>query len=190
MGAGRLADADKAMVADGWNEIAWLYARVNAGPEVLAPLFSYEEPEDLNARADLDKKLWDMGVRFKSGHFADNYNLKPEEFSIQEATPTVPGFNFAAPAPRRPVHQRAQETFDAALEKMLPDAVKASEPFRKKIENAINMATSLDDLQLRLAELLAPSATPDELETFMARAMTAAAGFGATAVHGEGVEDA
>ncbi len=210
-----LADADKAMVADGWNEIAWLYARVNAGPEVLAPLFSYEEPEDLSARADLDKKLWDMGVRFKPEHFADNYNLKPEEFSIQEATPSVPGFNFAAPAPRRiaavdarkraepanghgadappsgrPVHQRAQATFDAALETMLPDAVKASGPFRKKIENAINMATSPDDLQLRLADLLAPSVTPDELETFMARSMTAAAGFGATAVHGEGVEDA
>ena len=73
---------------------------------------------------------------------------------------------------------------------MLPDAVKASAAFRKKIENAVNMATSPDDLQLRLADLLAPSATPDELETFMARAMTAAAGFGATAVHGEGVEDA
>lgn len=184
-----LADADKAMVADAWNEIAWLYARVNAGPEVLAPLFSYEEPEDLNARADLDKKLWDMGVRFKPEHFADNYNLKPEEFSIQEATPSVPGFNFSAPRARRPVHQRAQETFDAALETMLPDAVKASAAFRKKIENAVNMATSPDDLQLRLADLLAPSATPDELETFMARAMTAAAGFGATAVHGEGVED-
>ena len=185
-----LADADKAMVADAWNEIAWLYARVNAGPEVFAPLFSYEEPEDLNARADLDKKLWDMGVRFKAEHYKDNYNLKPEEFTIQDSPPVTPGFNFAAPVPRRPVHQRVQETFDAALETMLPDAVKASAAFRKKIENAVNMATSPDDLQLRLADLLAPSATPDELETFMARAMTAAAGFGATAVHGEGVEDA
>ena len=26
-----LADADKAMVTDAWNEIAWLYAQVNAG---------------------------------------------------------------------------------------------------------------------------------------------------------------
>ena len=43
-----LADADKAMVTDAWNEIAWLYAQVNAGPGVLAPLAEYDEPEDLN----------------------------------------------------------------------------------------------------------------------------------------------
>ena len=34
-------------------------------------------------------------------------------------------------------------------------------------------------------ELLAPSMTPDALESFLARAMTAAAGYGATAVAAE-----
>lgn len=51
-----LADADKAMVTDAWNEIAWFYTQVNAGSGVLAPLAEYEEPEDLNVQTDLDKK--------------------------------------------------------------------------------------------------------------------------------------
>jgi len=184
-----LADADKAMVADAWNEIAWIYARVNAGPDVFAPLFSYEEPEDLNSRADLDKKLWEMGVRFKPEHFADNYNLKPSEFSVQDTTASGPGPSFSSPSRRVPIAARAQQTFDAAIENMLPDAVKANAEFVRKIENAVQAATSYDDLQLRLLDLLAPATEPDELERFMRQAMTAAAGFGATAVRGEAVED-
>ena len=38
--------------------------------------------------------------------------------------------------------------------------------------------------------LLAPSMTPEALETFLARAMTAAAGLGMTAVRAEEDEDA
>ena len=177
------------MVADAWNEIAWIYARVNAGPEVFAPLFSYEEPEDLNSRADLDKKLWEMGVRFRAEHFADNYNLKPSEFSVVDSTASVPGPNFSSSTRRVPIAERAQQTFDAAIENMLPDAVKANAEFVRKIENAVQAATSYDDLQLRLLDLLAPATEPDELERFMRQAMTAAAGFGATAVRGEAVED-
>lgn len=181
-----LADADKAMVADGWNEIAWLYTRANAGPDVLAPIFAYEEPEDLNARADLDKKLCDMGVKFKAEHFTDNYNMKAEEFSLAEET--APAFNFSAPSSLT-VREEARSVVDKAIELMLPDAMKANEPFRRQMTTAIRASTSFDDMQLRLAELLAPSATPDELETFMARTMTAAAGFGATVERGASISE-
>ena len=80
-----LADADKAMVADTWNEIAWLYAQVNAGPGVLAPLAAYEEPEDLNKQADLDKKLVEIGAEFTEEHFTGKYGLKPGEFRVRGA---------------------------------------------------------------------------------------------------------
>lgn len=202
-----LADADKAMVVDAWNEIAWLYAQVNAGPGVLAPLASYEEPEDLNERADLDKKLVDIGVTFTAEHFMENYGLKESEFSVAPAAlpagdmPPEGVADFAAQAVKRHTAEKAQPpqggrrvrkpaelataaqaTLDAAIVKMLPKALKASGEFVAEVEKAVREAKSYDDLQDALVELLAPSLTPGGLEEFLACAMTAAAGHGATAV--------
>ena len=50
--------------------------------------------------------------------------------------------------------------------------------------------TAVKDLEEALGVLLAPSMTPEALETFLARAMTAAAGLGMTAVRAEEDEDA
>ena len=188
-----LADADKAMVADAWNEIAWLYAQVNAAPGVVAPLAAYEEPEDLNSQADLDKKLVEIGVEFTEERFTGVYGLKPGEFRLRQSAQAVPttgtGANFSAPSDKS-LAEKAQANLDEAIKKMLPDALKASSGFVTEVENAIRTADSFDDLQDSLVELLAPSMTPGELETFLARAMTAAAGHGAAAVNVETDEDA
>ena len=185
-----LADADKSMVADAWNEIGWLYAQVNAGPGVLAPLAAYEEPEDLNTRAALDEKLTKIGVVFTAEHFTENYGLKKTEFTVAAPAPTPgPGANFAAPAESAILAEKAQANLDAAIKTMLPDALKASREFVTEVENAVTSATSFDDLQDALVELLAPSMAPDALESFLARAMTAAAGHGAAAVQAEVEED-
>ena len=184
-----LADADKFMVTDAWNEIAWLYAQVNAGPGVLAPLAAYDEPEDLNTRADLDKKLTEIGVRFTAEHFTTNYGLKANEFSV-EAPPTRGGIaDFAAPSGRMSPAEKAQSRLDAAIVKMLPRALRASADFVTKLENEIRAAKSYEDLEEALVALLSPSLSPDALESFLARAMTAAAGLGAAAVQAEGEED-
>lgn len=184
-----LADADKFMVTDAWNEIAWLYAQVNAGPGVLAPLAAYDEPEDLNTRADLDKKLTEIGVRFTAEHFTTNYGLKANEFSV-EAPPTRGGIaDFAAPSGRMSPAEMAQSRLDAAIVKMLPRALRASADFVTKLENEIRAAKSYEDLEEALVALLSPSLSSDALESFLARAMTAAAGLGAAAVQAEGEED-
>ena len=47
-----------------------------------------------------------------------------------------------------------------------------------------------EELEEALAALLSPSMAPDALESFLARAMTAAAGHGASAVAAEAEEDA
>ena len=210
-----LADADKSMVADAWNEIAWLYAQANAGPGVLAPLAAYEEPEDLNTRADLDKKLTEIGVQFTAEHFTENYGLKESEFTIRSipssggpdtgqakpapsavglsgaTAPTASPKDFAAPDPENAptLAEKAQRHLDAAIKTMLPDALKASREFVTEVENAVKDAKNFDDLQDALVELLAPSMTPDALEGFLARAMTAAAGHGAASVQAEVEED-
>lgn len=183
-----LADADKSMVADTWNEIGWLYAQVNAGPGVLAPLGAYEEPEDLNTRADLDKKLAEIGVVFTAEHFTENYGLKETEFTVATPTPEA-GANFAAPSGKTTLAEKAQANLDAAITNMLPAALKSSRAFVTQVENAVTSAESFDDLQDALVELLAPSMAPDALESFLARAMTAAAGHGAASVQAEAEED-
>lgn len=186
-----LADADKAMVTDAWNEIAWLYAQVNAGAGILAPLAAYEEPENLNTRAELDEKLTKIGVVFTVEHFKENYGLKDSEFTVRPAEERTqgPGANFAAPAEAPTLAVKAQRNLDAAIKKMLPDALKTSAGFVTEVEKAINEANSFDELELALVELLAPSMQPDALERLLARAMTAAAGHGAAAVQAEAEED-
>lgn len=190
-----LADADKAMVTDAWNEIAWLYAQVNAGPGVLSPIASYEEPEDLNTQADLDKKLAEIGVQFKEEHFTEVYGLKPGEFSVG-GSPVLPEeensaeANFAAPYARKMrMTEKAQATLDKAIVAMLPKALKTSDRFVAEVEAAIHKAKSFDELNDALVELVSPAMTPHALENFLACAMTAAAGHGATAVEAEVEED-
>lgn len=189
-----LADADKAMVTDTWNEIAWLYAQVN-NSAALAPLASYDEPADLISRADLDKKLNDMGVNFTPEHFTTHYGLKNSEFQMRDANlpPRTPQggsaiaspTNFAAPRREVPVVEEAQRRLDTALEKLLPEALKANAAFVTQLENAVKQATSFDEIELALVELLAPRLEPDALEDFLARSMTMAAGFGAASVRAE-----
>ena len=198
-----LADADKAMVTDAWNEIAWLYAQVNAAPGVLAPLAAYEEPEDLNVQADLDKKLSDIGVEFTEEHFTEKYGLKPGEFRVRSAvspkTPAeeLPPLEFSAStttAERKKeageLAEKARKRLDAAITDMLPAALKASRRLVAEVENVVDKAGSFDELEASLVDLLAPSMRPDALEAFLASAMTAAAGHGASAVQKEAEDDA
>lgn len=186
-----LADSDKAMICDAWNEIAWLYKQVNAAPGVLAPVADYEEPDDLSKQAELDKLLTDIGVEFTAEHFAGKYGLKPGEFQVRGSNPALTDAagataDFAAPAAREMrTAERAQKTLDAAIVKMLPKALQQSDVFVGGVENAIQQAKSYDDLQDRLVELLAPAMKGNALENFLACAMTAAAGHGAAAIEAE-----
>ncbi|MFI3271836.1 MAG: DUF935 family protein [Pseudomonadota bacterium] len=183
--ADELADADKAMVVDAWNEIAWLYAQVNMPSTVRAPLASYEEPEDLLSRAELDKKLYEIGVSFTEEHFTENYGLKASEFRLKTSpsTQNVEGAsNFASPQ-KEPLAIEAQNGLDKALTTMLPKALQANAPFIQRVEKAIQEANDYDELAMTLAGLLAPNLSPSELEAYLASAMTAAAGFGASAAH-------
>jgi phage gp29-like protein len=186
-----LADSDKAMVADTMNEIAWLYTQVNAGRHVFAPIFAYEEPQDLLAQADLDKKLYDMGLDWLPEHFQNTYNVKPSEFTMRprpEQGDAAP-FQFKAPGGSPAwLAEEGQDRLDAAIKKIMPDALKASAEFVAQLENTVRSAKSRSELELRLADLLVSHTSPTELESLLARTMTAAAGLGAVAVRAEAGE--
>lgn len=194
-----LADSDKAMVADAFNEIAWTYTQINMGNNVYAPLFAYEEPEDLITRAALDEKLYSIGVEFTAEHFTEHYNLKPTEFTMRKPAQANFPFMFNAqtdeqvktsePKRKNFLPLEAQKRLDSVITKLLPEAVKHNATFITQLENVVQTATSFDALQLELVKLLAPRSSPSELENMLAAAMTAAAGFGAAAVQSEIQED-
>lgn len=195
-----LANADKAMVEDAFNELAWIYSRVNVGPDVFAPIFSYEEPEDLLARADLDKKLHEIGVDFTEEHFTDNYNLKKSEFTVRkqsmetsgEAPGEFPGkfpeASFASQQEKlaSPLTIEAQKRLDEVIDSLLPDAIKANNKFIAELEQALQEAASLDELQLALVNHLSSRLAPGAMEDLLARSMTAVAGYGGFASGGQG----
>lgn len=219
-----LADADKAMVADAWNEICWLYAQVNTPSGVFAPIAMYDEPDDLNAQADLDKKLTEIGVSFQTEHFTEVYGLKEGEFTVNSSSANFQPAQENPAADKQPADfsastaqplgrprpygsgvppagkmgmkssqhlaEKAQRTLDDAIIKMLPRALRASNVFVEKVKNAVHKAKSFDDLQDALVDLAAPAMTPRGLENFLACAMTAAAGHGASAVQAEVEDDA
>ncbi len=193
-----LAEADRRLVEATLNEIAWLYAQVNR-PAALAPVFAYDEPEDLQARAQLDKTLSEVGVVWKKPHFERAYSLDPEEFDVREpaedparppspqSLPQTDSPLFAsAPAGARPsATAAAQATLDAAIRQHLPAAMAANAAAVTQLEKAAHAAESWEDLQLLLAEHLGAHMGPDQLEDLLADMMLASTAYGRAAVHAD-----
>ena len=172
-------------------------------PGALALLFAYAEPEDLKAKADLDKTLSGIGVGWKAVHFERAYGLDPDEFELrQPATPDggslgadnlgAPAEFAAAPAPgpapgpaRAPEADPAQAGIEEAITRHLPKVLAANAQFVSHLENAVRQAESWEDMQLLLAELLGPSVEASALEDLLAELMLSGAAYGRAAVHTE-----
>lgn len=209
--------ADRRIVTAALNEICWLYARINAGERELCPVFSYKEVEDLHARAELDQKLYAMGVEFTGEHFINVYKLSEDEFNLKTSSSLsspadrpadgaeAANASFAA-SPAAPVVQsgvlpragdlKAQEDAQARIDEIarryVPELVKANAGFVRQIENAVKEAESYEELEYLLAAVLDGQAGPDEFEDLLGALITSSAAFGANAVHNElaGEEDA
>ncbi|WP_338669763.1 DUF935 domain-containing protein [Pseudodesulfovibrio methanolicus] len=178
-----IADADLFLVVSAMNDIALAYRDVNAPASVLAPVFGYDEPEDFDAQADLDKKLHSVGVRFKKSHFSRRYGLADDEFDLDGAATDVPADHAAyiefADA------QDAQEVIDKAVAEIIPQAVKANAEIATQIEKIVRSAESFEDMQIMLAELLGQDAEQDELTELAGRIMLNAQAFGTMAAQEE-----
>lgn len=184
-----MAEADRRLVESALNEIAWIYGQIN-DPSALCPVFSYEEKENLKERAGLDESLARLGVRFTPAYFEKTYKLEPSEFTVTEPAPgrdETEMASFSAPDdPRAAVADKAQQSLDAALEKALPETLKANADFCAQLEKQLAGAESFEDAQLLLAEALSGDVAPDALETALADFMKGAAGLGYIAAKTEG----
>ncbi len=99
------AEADQALVAAWFNDLAWHYGQLNA-PGELAPVFSYVQPEDQAAMAALFKDLHGMGMRPTAELFKRRFGLQEDEFTVEQAP--LPG-SFSEPAARFTPDQQALE---------------------------------------------------------------------------------
>lgn len=183
------ADADELLVVSTMNELAWTYTRVNAPEGTLAPVFEFVQQEDLSSRADLDKKLKELGARFRKGYFVRVYGLAEDEFDVADPA-QEPGAPFSGSTASstasfaEPPARSAQDDIDGAIADILPDAVAANTALTSAILDAVNRAETPEDAMLLLAELLGSEAETAELEELLARIMVNAELRGRAAVKG------
>lgn len=189
-----LAESDEAMLVATMNQLGRAYTRVNFGTEVLPPVFSFSEPEDLKEKLEIDKGLADLGVKFKSAHICNSYGIPEDEFYMAESSPDrVPSqgqesAEFAAHS----VDSKSgdyQTAIDNFADSLITEAVKLNGDFVTQIEKIVKQAESVEDLQIMLAELLGQSANQDELEELLSNAMINVAMAGRAESHKEAGDD-
>jgi phage gp29-like protein len=193
---GDYAAADEALLVAAMNDLAWTYARVNAAPDVLSPEFAFIEPEDYAARADLDGKLHDVGVRFTKVHFQDAYGLAEEEFELEAdpggkpgPEPAPDGGRFAAAPEDDSGGNRftpEQQTLEDLVASVLPEAESAAAGLVERVAEAIRRAESFEDLALLLAEEL--STQGDAFQEVLERAVLAADMWGRYSARQDGAD--
>lgn len=180
-----IAEADKALVCETMYEIAWIYTLLNAGEQVPAPIFSYQEPKNLQEQVLLDKDLHSLGVRFNHQHFVKEYGLKADEFTLVEnreqfSSPENTPASFSAGVKNN--HYKGavkhQLAFDSALKELLPEALRANQKFLDELLQAVNNAADFEELEYALIEFLGSQMEMSDLEDFLARALTKAELFG------------
>lgn len=157
------ADADATLVKIFFDELAWVYTQINARG-VLSPVFSFDDPDDLNSRADLGKKLHDQGVRFTPVYYERHYGLAEDEFTVSHTTqppappvqpvPTAPAAFAAAPAARFTPGQQAIEDL---VDELLPQGADAMAGLTETILNLVAKAETPEELEALLAKALTPA---------------------------------
>ncbi len=183
-----VAEADEALVCDAMNELAGIYAILNGSTEY-PPVFSFTEAKDYMAQADLDKKRYEVGVRFKKSHF-ERQGLAADEFELVNADQTKDDDKTADHA-RKMEHSFPPE--QQSLEYLADSGIAAT---KKEIDSiagdllaCAEKAKNFDELTELLEEAF-PEAGLGEMEDLLAQAMTAADMFGRFRVLEENGEEA
>ena len=173
-----LVDQDKRMVKGCLDElISWVVELNFSGAE--PPEFTWLEDEDIQAdRAERDAKLKDQGVRFTKIYYQRRYNFEEDEIEVTEPTEENPlqndfdrsNLRFAETRKFTPDQQALEDLVDDSLSK----AAEAREAVSAAIIEAVQSATSYEDLQERLAATVADRVPAADFEEILARVLTAA----------------
>ena len=179
--------ADMRIVRAFFDDLAWVYAQVNA-PGVLSPTWGWDEPEDRSELADQAKRLVEAGVRFRKEYFVRRFDLAEDEFDVDAAPATPPPpESFAAADPAEASARGTQDAIDAMLSGLMPEAEAASAERNRRVAALVAEADSYEEIMAGLPGLL-PDVRSDAMTDILHRALLAADLFGRLGVRSEGEE--
>lgn len=184
--ASDIAKADRGLVTSTFNELAWIYAKLNGnGTGEDASLFRYLQDADLLQQSALDKNLHSLGVRFKAKYFAKTYKLEEDTFTVSEKAEPEPApaqeeeeaaLAFAAPGSSQ--LEESQAELDQAIAAAIPRWMNATQPMIEAFKQAISESSSFDELSGKISDLLCDAELGQQLAEGLTNAMTNAAAHG------------
>lgn len=201
--AGDTAAGDRHLVTSAFNELCWIYNKINT-PSLIAPVFSYIEDRDLEQRVKLDKELYAMGVRFNKAYYQSTYQLEAEHFEVvdETAAPKQPAFASVSDS-KGDIYQamkdglkarkdnpetdvdaevarllKMQDELDLAITKLAADVIDPNEKLNMAIENAVKSAKTYDEAQANLDKLIGDTSYSRDLAQILHIAMFHAYCFG------------
>ena len=132
-----IAKADQHLIASGFDQLFTLVTLLNFGPDTPPPRFTYEKMEPLHAeRAERDKRLHDMGVRFNTEYFATHYKIDPTQIEVQNPAPSFTTVGRGRHFSRRQNNETVAD-FTARLERAGQDTIDdIIDDFQAEIDNA------------------------------------------------------
>jgi phage gp29-like protein len=161
-----VVDNDSAMVAEAFNTLCGWITTLNV-PNAAAPVFSFEEKEDLqNERAERDEKLGKQ-ITFTPKYYMRTYNLEEDDFELRSGQPVDAGAaEFAE-------NSGAPDATAVIADRLDKDAAEIVDGYVDKIRALVNSASSFAEIRDGLVDL-APELNSSELGTLMQKALVAA----------------
>lgn len=187
---GDFREADEHLIITFWQELAWIYTKINAPEGTLSPTFKYIDPEDYESRAKIDEAVSKTGAKFTKVYYVRNYGYKDDEIEVgtsveekpakeekpEEKPSKEPGSDFST----RNEDENAPESddpdqiaIDEMLDGLIPEAADAH-GIAKAISEIISQAESFEDLEARLEQMLPELMGAEGMEDVLTRAMAAA----------------
>lgn len=187
-------EADEAIICTFMEEVAWIYGQINDA-SAITPTFRFDEPEDLRELAELDGKLYGIGVRFLPVHFERKYSLAGDEFTMESGGEDRSGGDAQDSKPQALTHFSTdrsvltqfstdrqaltgfspdQQAIEDLAARCLDEALAVLGDLRARVDEAIERAQTPEDLLLLLAEIFEESGRKDELGDVLLRGMLAA----------------
>lgn len=185
-----VATADEQLIVDAMNDLAVIYATVNGSSEY-PPVFAYNEPEDYDAQAELDKKRYAVGVRFTRAHF-QRYGLADDEFYMATETDTTLPETAETVATGDETSEFAAATdpdqadLDAMIARALPRVLGDGDVVMGQLRQIVLESTGFEEIEAALAELLGQDLDPAGMGELLTEMLVAAELYGRFAAQEQG----
>lgn len=186
-------EADETLVVKFMRDLGRMYTTINS-PTAHYPKFRYREPADYSAQAELDNRLYTVGVRFEPAYFERKYDLSEGEFTVevqeaqslsalagsklkvypdQNRDSKLKAFSLPSAAPFTPEQQAIEDLADSVM----PDEVEALGVNEEQIIAAVEASESYEEAIGRLLDLY-PSLETKALQEALERVILNADLFG------------